>query len=306
MVSLLLIGINMPAMKPIVESKGVKLYCQMEGRYAFFNSPFPAHKANTGVDIYPGDGFGDEAPSSVDGEVVLIRRVKAPKGHGFTAADHDTVVVLRNEANPETVTKMLHIDPLVDVGDTVRVGDPIGLTLRSGYYGWGTSPHIHTEIRNPEDPIRARGGYNLNHINVPEGEPLEAITGTVTHTRPEFALIRLGSKGSGLVGTVNGEPATLDGGIPYYGWLGAHLYDAPSSGTIELLGKPIANITQSFENSCKAICREYSFSLKKQPILGLSLNLWPSQEPIIKAIPMRKNGLDVELGEWVEVELRVS
>jgi len=306
MASLPLFDVYMPTMKPIVESKGVKLYCPMEGRYAFFNSPFPAHKANTGVDIYPGDGFGGEAPSPVDGEVVLVRRVRAPDGHGFTAADHDTVVVLKNKDNPESVTKMLHIDPLVEVGDTVGVGDPIGLTLRSGYYGWGTSPHIHTEIRDPRDPIRARGGYTLDLVEVPEGDPVDEIAGTVVHLQPEFALIELGSLGSGLVGTVNGEPATLDGGIPYYDWLGAHLLDPPDSGTIELLGEPIAEITQRFKNSCKATCREYSFTLKNQRLLGLSLNLWLSQKPIVKAVPLKKNRLNVENGEWVEIELKVS
>ena len=293
-------------MKPIVESQGVQLHCPIEGRYAFFNSPFPAHKANTGVDIYPEDGFGGEAPSPVDGEVVLIRRVKAPEGHGFTASDHDTVVVLENKANPDTVTKMLHIDPLVEVGDTVRVGDSVGLTLRSGYYGWGTSPHIHAEIRNPLDPIRARGGYNLDLIEVPGGEPVDEIAGTVIHVQPEFVLIEQNSRGSGLVGTVNGEPATLDGGIPYYRWMGAHLLDPPSSGTIELLGNPIADITQSFKRSCKATCREFWFTVKNQLILGLSLNLWLSQVPIVKLIPLKKNVLDVETGEWVEVELKVS
>jgi murein DD-endopeptidase MepM/ murein hydrolase activator NlpD len=306
MVSMPLFDVYMPAMKPIVESKGVKLYCSMEGRYAFFNSPFPAHKANTGVDIYPGDGFGGEAPSPVDGEVVLIRRVKAPEGHGFTAADHDTVVVLRNKDNSETVTKLLHIDPLVEVGDTVRVGDPVGLTLRSGYYGWGTSPHIHTEIRDPRDPIRARGGYNLDLIEVPKGDPVDMIAGAVVHLQPEFALIELESLGSGLVGTVNGEPATLDGGIPYYDWMGAHLLDPPSSGTIELLGTPIADITQSFKHSCKAACRKYQFTIDKQEILGLSLNLWLRQAPIVKVIPFKKKGLNVKIEDWVEIELKVS
>ena len=306
MVFLLLFGVAMPAMKPIVDSKGVKLYCPTGGRYAFFNSPFPAHKENTGVDIYPGDGFGGEAPSPVDGEVVLIRQVKAPQGHGFTASDHDTVVVLRNKDNPETVTKMLHIDPLVEVGDTVKVGEPIGLTLRSGYYGWGTSPHIHTEIRDPNDPIRARGGYTLDLVDVPGGEPVDEIAGAVVHLQPEFALIELDSLGSGLVGTVNCEPATLDGGIPYYQWLGAHLLDPPSSGKIELLGEPIADITQSFKHSCKATCREYQFTLRNQEILGLSLNLWVSHKPIVKVIPLKKNGLNIETGDWIEIELKVS
>jgi hypothetical protein len=292
-------------MKPIVESMDVRLYCPLDGRYAFYNSPYPAHKENTGLDIYPGDGFGGEAPSPVEGEVTLIRRVKAPSGRGFEASDHDTVILIENKDNSETVTKLLHVDPLVEVGEIVHVGDPVGVTLRSGYYGWGTSPHIHVEVRSPLDPIRARGGFPLNLIEVPDEEPVDEIAGTVAHVQPEFALIRLES-GCGLVGSVNGLPATLDGGIPYYGWLGAHLEDAPESGTIELTGVPIADVTQGFTNSCKADCRGFQFLIHNKPILGLSLTIWPNGKPLIKVIPLKINGLNLEKGDWAEVELKVS
>ncbi|MCJ7731793.1 hypothetical protein MUP51_05700 [Candidatus Bathyarchaeota archaeon] len=293
-------------MKPVVESMGVKLHCPMSGRYAFYNSPYPSHKENTGVDIYPGDGFGGEAPSPVDGAVILIRRVKAPTGHGFVAADHDTVVLVRNRDNSETVTKLLHVDPFVEVGDMIRVGEPIGVTLRSGYYGWGTSPHLHAEIRSPLDPIRARGGFNLGLIDVSVAEPVDKIEGVVVHLQPEFVLIRLEQDGVGLAGSVNGVPATLDGGIPYYGWLGAHLSEAPEAGVVELLGVPIADVTHAFKHSCRAECRDYKFLIKNKPILGLSLTLWPSNRVLVKAIPLKINGLDLAFGDWVEVELRVS
>ncbi len=290
-------------MKPVVESMGVELYCPVDGMYAFFNSPFPAHKANTGVDIYPSEVFGDVAPSPVNGEVELIRRVKAPIGHGFVAADHDTVLLIRNKDNPDTVTKILHIDPMVEIGTEVQVGDPIGATLRSGYYGWSTSPHMHIEVRSPKDPIRARGGYNLNTVDLSIIEPVEEISGEVVHLQPEFAYIKLDTLGSGLVGTVNGEPAILDGGIPYYGWMGAHIEDAPESGTIELLGVPIADITERFHHSCKGTSREYQFTVKDKPILGLSLTLMLSDQPLVKLIPVEKNGLDMKMDERVKVEL---
>ena len=291
-------------LKPVVESMGVRLHCPTDGRYAFYNSPYPAHKENTGLDIYPGDGFGGETSSPVDGEVTLIRRVKAPTGRGFEASDHDTVIIIKNLDNPETVTKLLHVDPIVEEGDTVHVGDAIGTTLRSGYYGWGTSPHIHAEVRSPKDPIRARGGFPMNLIEVPTGEPVDIIAGTIFHVQPEFALIQLES-GSGLVGSVNGVPATLDGGIPYYGWLGTHLENPPDSGTVELLSSPIADVTQGFKNSCKADCRGFQFLVHGKPILGLSLTIWLNGKPLIKAIPLKINGLNLEKGAWAEVKLKV-
>jgi len=293
-------------MRPIAESKGVKLYCPASGRFAFFNSPYPAHILNTGVDIYPGVEFGSVAPSPVDGEVTLIRRVKSPTGKGFEASDHDTVILLVNRDNPETVTKLLHIDPLVELGDRVRVGDPIGVTLRSGYYGWGTSPHIHVEIRNPLDPIRARGGYRIRPLCTLNGEPVDEIVGPVTHIQPEYALIQLEAEASGLIGTVNDEPAVIDGGIPYYGWLGAHISEAPSSGTIELMGQPIGDITESFGYACRATGRNYYFTVKGEKILGLSLTLWPNGRPLVKVIPLKKGCLRLERGEWCRIELRHS
>ncbi len=290
-------------MVPVVESMGVRLHCPMTGRYAFYNSPYPSHKENASVDIYPDDGFGGEAQSPVDGEIVLIRRVKAPAGHGFVASDHDTVMLIKNSDNPETVTKLLHIDPLLDVGVKVSVGEPVGTTLRSGYYGWGTSPHIHVDVRSPDDPIRARGGYSLNMIEAPSPKPLEEIVGEVTHIQPEFALMRLEKDAIGLAGTVNGEPAILDGGIPYYGWLGAHLSEPPASGTIELTSVPIADITQSFKHSCKAECRNFHFTANKKPIMGISLTLWPNHSPLVKLYPSKIGGLGLNLGDSVEVEL---
>lgn len=289
-------------MVPVAHAKGVKLHCPEKGRYAFFNSPFPPHKLNTGVDLYPGPEFGGEAYSPVDGEVALIRQVKAPGGHGFEAADHDTVIVIRNKANRDTFTKLLHADSLVEVGDSVRIGDVIGVTLRSGYYGWGTSAHFHAEIREPKDPIRARGGYNLHRVDQAVGTPLSEIAGEVVVARREYSFIRV-SGDIGLVGTVDDKPAVLDGGIPYYGWMGAHLPDPPTTGEIKLLGKTIATVTETFEGSCKADANGFSFKVDGEPILGISLTLQPRAEALVKLLPLRRGVFPHRVGDWVKVDL---
>jgi hypothetical protein len=296
----------LPKMKPVVESKGVNLYCPLDGRFAFFNSPYPSHKENTGVDLYPGKEFGCEAQSPVDGVVELIRRVKAPKGRGFEAADHDTVIIIKNDANHETITKLLHVDPFIEVEEKISVGDPIGTTLRSGYYGWGTSAHIHAEVRNPSDPIRARGGYRLNLIEVDYGEPITEFAGSVAYSRPEYTMIETESNCTGIVGSVNGNPAVIEGGIPYYGWLGAHILDPPEEGTIEFMGEPIAEITERFNRSCKGIGENYSFTVDGEVVFGVSLTLSPVNKPLVKIIPRKIGALSLEKDEWVEVELRVA
>ena len=289
-------------MVPVAEAEGVKLYCPEDGRYAFFNSPYPPHKLNSSVDLYPDDIYGGDALSPVDGGVILLRKVKAPNGHGFVAADHDSVIVVRNKDNPDTVTKMLHVDPLVQVGDTVKIGDVIGTTLRSGYYGVGTSAHIHTEIRKPDDPIRARGGYKLRRVDDRIGEPVSELSGEVVHVQPEYTFIRLNSTSTGLVGEVNGSSAILDGGIPYYRWMGAHLSDPPAQGEITLLGKTIGTITEVFDGSCKADCADFSFSVDGTSILGLSLTIQPRKESLVKIYPRRTGVFKPRLGDWLEVK----
>jgi murein DD-endopeptidase MepM/ murein hydrolase activator NlpD len=292
-------------MKPIIESNGVKLYCSHDSRFAFFNSPYPSHKEKTGIDIYTNETFGEKAPCPVDGEVIMIREVKSPKGHGFHASDHDTIVLIRNQDNTETVTKILHIDPIINMGDNVKVGENIGTTLRSGYFGWGTSPHIHAEIRNINDPLRARGGYILNLVDIPNTETMDKISGEVIHSRPEYLFIKVNQKGLGFGGSVEGKTATLDGGIPHYGWLGAHMKDVPKSGIIELANEPIADISRQFHNTAIAICRDFYFSILEEPLLGISLTLRTQSGPIIKAIPIKRNKLNVSVGDWVEVDLVV-
>lgn len=292
-------------MVPVAEAEGVKLFCPEKGRYSFFNSPFPPHKLNSGVDLYPGENYGGDALSPVDGEVVLLRQVKAPSGHGFEAADHDSVILVKNKDNPDTVTKLLHADPLVQVGDSVKFGDVIGTTLRSGYYGVGTSAHLHTEIRKLDDPIRARGGHKLRRIDDRVGKPVSDLVGEVVHVQPEFIFIRLNSTSTGLVGKVNGSPAILDGGIPYYRWMGAHLPDPPSEGEVTLLGKTIGTITEVFDGSCKADCTDFSFSVENTLILGLSLTIQPRKETLVKLYPRKKGVLEPSLGDWLEVNLDV-
>ena len=290
-------------MVSVAEAEGVKLYCPEAGRYAFFNSPYSPHKLNSSVDLYPDDGYGGDALCPVDGEVVLLRQVKAPSGHGFEAADHDSVIVIKNKENPDTVTKLLHADPLIQVGDTVKIGDVIGTTLRSGYYGVGTSAHLHTDIRRPDDPIRARGGYKLKRIDDRIGKPVTDLAGEVVHVQPEFTFIRLNSTSTGLVGAVNGFPAILDGGIPYYRWMGAHLPDPPAEGEITLLGKTIGTVTDVFNGSCKADCTDFSFSVGGTSILGLSLTIQPRKESLVKIYPRRTGVFEPSVGDWLEVNL---
>ena len=287
---------------PVAESHGVKIHCPPEGRFSFFNSPYPSHKAKTGVDVYPGLGFGEDAPSPVEGRVIKVRRLKAPPGRGFKDAGYE-IVTLIDPGVPGILVKLLHVDTTLKEGDQVEVGDTLGGLLRSGYYGWGTSSHIHVEVRKTGDAIRARGGYELNNlVKLSSVKPTAVIRGTVEVSKPEYTLMRLDGGKVGLIGEVNSEPCVLDGGIPYYGWMGVHT-PKPTLGTIMLAGKPVGDVENLHADACTAKSRSFTVKAQGTEILGLSLYLTPVGDPLIKMVPRRIGGLSVGEGDSVEVEI---
>jgi len=284
---------------------GVRVHCPREGRFSLFNSPYPGHRLKSGIDVYPSLAFGGVAPSPVEGDVVMVRRVKAPRGRGFTDAGYDVVTLLKPVDNPGVVVKILHVDTRLSTGDHVDLGDELGSMLRSGYYGWGTSPHIHLEVREPSDPLRARGGHTIHVLKgFADAEPAEEIAGEVVWTQPEYALLRLRTRGAGLTGDLDGEPGVVDGGIPYYGWLGFHT-ERPTYGAVRLLGHPIADVKEVKDRAAIAETRGFSFILDSEPLLGLSLYLTPRAEPIVKVLPRKIGGLDLSTGGVASVKLRV-
>jgi len=283
---------------------GVRVHCPREGRFSLFNSPYPGHRLKTGIDVYPSLEFGGAAPSPVEGEVLKVRHVKAPRGRGFTDAGYDAVTLLRPADNPGVVVKMLHVDTALSIGDHVDLGMELGTLLRSGYYGWGTSPHIHLEVREPSDPLRARGGHPVHVLKgFADAEPTEEIAGEVVWSQPEYALMRLSPRGAGLTGLLDGEPGVIDGGIPYYGWLGFHT-ERPTIGTVGLLGQPIADVREVKDGAAIADTRGFSFTLDGEPLLGLSLYLTPTPEPVVKILPSKIGGLSLNTGDVAAVELR--
>ncbi len=291
----------MPEYIPIAESRNVKIYCSDRGRYSFFNSPYPSHKIKSGVDIYPFLRFEKLVGSPVDGRVTHIRKISAPKGKGFIDSGFDVVILIQPRSTHGVAVKILHIDPVVEIGDILDIGDDLGYLLRSGYYGWGTSPHIHLEIRPSNDPLRARGGYELNNLHYLNEKSQESLTGKIIQIQPEYALIELNSS-IGLVGYVNEEKGILDGGVPYYGWLGFHT-TKPEKGEISLNGKIIGNLHTLTTNASIGESRKLGFSINRQRILGLSLYLTPRKNALIKAIPLKIGGLDLEVGQEIEIKI---
>jgi len=293
-------------MKPIASSESVNIYCPEDGRFSFFNSPYPAHRFYAGIDVYPKGVFGDSAPSPVLGEVIEIKRVECPQGKGFASSSYDYVILFSSLENPKKCVKILHVEPVIKVGDTVERGENLGRLLRSGFFDFWTDPHIHVEVRKPSDPIRASGGCKFERlIGVDDTEAAKDLSGIVVECKPEYSLVALNENFEhGIPVDLNGQVGLLDAGIPHYGWIGVHVDFLPQIGeSIRLCGKKIGTVKSTHSNMCVAECAGPVFTLKGETV-RLSLYLYASSTPLVKVIPP-KPGL-LRLKKFEEVSVSIS
>ncbi|MHB9287158.1 hypothetical protein ACKVMT_08970 [Halobacteriales archaeon Cl-PHB] len=179
-------------------------------RFSLYNSPFPAHDSGRAVDLYPD---GEVAPSPVAGEVLQTKTVQAPPQP--YAADEDHLIVIDTG---QYLARILHVDPAVDPGDTVAIGDPLGDLVRAGFFAPWVPNHVHLGFREPEaDPVRASGSLPLDVDVAVEGLSWDG-SGTVVETGDTWA--RLDSPphpapGERFVGLAS-DGGVLDGGFPHY------------------------------------------------------------------------------------------
>ncbi|HIH88068.1 TPA: hypothetical protein HA344_02520 [Candidatus Bathyarchaeota archaeon] len=287
-------------MMPVAVSGGVALHCPDDGRYAFFNSPYPAHRLMTGLDIYPNTENNSSFPSPVSGAILQVRQVKAPRGHGFEAPEQDVVTIIGSGQSPGVVVKLLHVDTRVEVGDEICVGEPLGPLVRSGYFGYHTPLHAHIEVRPADDPIRVRGAHTMNSLLDLEGlEATEELTGTVLLTRKGFAQIRpIGTPR--VVVDVGGSPGIIDGGIPLYGWFGTHTQNAKPGTSVRLLGKEIGIVRKVGPHTCIADCTKFNAHLGEIPV-DMFFVLTPMQQTVVAVTSKKRGELDLNAGNEVSV-----
>ena len=175
------------------------------------------------------------------------------------------------------VAQALHVDPAVEPGTEIAVGDPIGRLVRAGFSAPWVDNHVHLGFRRPEaNPCRASGAVPIAlEVGI---EPLAWDgSGTVVETGEAYAILdapahpRTGTF-AGIAGRVGvrsdgGETGTddeagtaasdgtesrgandpetgattavLDGGLPHYDGGGALVENNPGDGPIEFLGTAV-------------------------------------------------------------------
>ena len=265
-------------------------------RFSLYNSPYTAHDRGHAVDLYPDSGLGpaetsSPAPSPVAGEVLETRTVRAPPKP--YAPDHDHLILVDTGAH---VARILHVEPEVEPGDSIEVGDPLGSLVRAGFFAPWVDNHLHLELRAPdENPYRASGSLALD----PEVE-VEALdwdgSGKVVETGETYVVLDAPAHpapGERFVGIASDEGRVLDGGLVHYaggGALGA------SAGSVSLFGHRIGRA-----DGRTVAWEPLEILANDVPITGLSLCC--ARDPAFGA-KLVCPGHAFAVGDRIEVDLR--
>jgi len=218
-------------------------------RFTLYNSPYAAHDRGHAIDLYPG---ADDAPSPVAGEVLDVKSYRAPPKDYATDEDH-LILIQCAERSPGTtaghVARLLHVEPSVEPGDRVAVGDSLGTLVRTGYFAPWVDNHVHLGFRDPDANLyRASGSIPLSvEVGI---EPLAWDgTGTVVDRGDTYVVLdepTHPAPGDRFVGIAPDGGGVIDGGLRHYeggGLLGesGSAVDRPD-GPVSLLGTRIGDV----------------------------------------------------------------
>lgn len=294
-------------------------------RFSLYNSPFRAHDRGCAVDLYPEGGRRSVVvPSPVAGTVRETRSVRGPSRPYAAERDHLVLIDVDpaasglrvREAGPaggasdpagagpadaggpngggtgrdrDLVARVLHVDPGVAAGDRVAVGDPLGETVRSGFFAPWVADHLHLGLRPADRNLRRAAGSIRLSLDV-RVEPLRwEGTGRVAaagetyvaldapaHPAPGERWVGVGGETgrAGEAGREAGRSArseggvALDGGLPHYSGGGAHGAERRTDGcrTVSLAGTPVGRT-----DGRTVRWRDVTVTANGHPMTGISL-----------------------------------
>ncbi len=284
-------------------------------RFSLYNSPYPAHDRGCAIDLYRDpDREDDVAPSPVAGEVLDTHERRVPQKAYAEATDHILLVDVDEGASGfaephstdhDLVARMLHVDPAVEVGDRVEVGEPLGRFVRSGFFAPWVDDHVHLGFRRRGQHLLRAGGSLPLSLPV-EPRPLAWDgTGTVVEVGETYVVLDAPSGEAGeWVGVAADGGGVLDGGLAHYesgGLLGGVRGDGQcgdGNAPVSLLGFEIGTATDRTVE-----WGSFDVLANGEPATGLSLFCARDAGFGAKVV---HPGHDLAVGDRVEVAFRES
>ncbi len=146
---------ELEALRPVLKALGtdIVIYVPKGAYFSLTNSPYPTHILSSATDVYSKEPY---MPCE-SGVVERVIKFQPPRFR-VDANNYDYVILIKSRGY---YLKILHVKPLVKVGDVLKLGDYLGNYLISGYFRPWSSKHMHVEVRRLDDPLRALGSIDL-------------------------------------------------------------------------------------------------------------------------------------------------
>ncbi len=291
----------------IVKMDNIRVSILKTSHFSVGTSPYYAHQHGLAIDIYQNLTLKNyDVLSPVSGKVLKIKTLAAPKPKFPDGIDNDYLLLISNPSNSDLLWKIMHVKPVLKVGDEIKVGDFLGETIRNGYFAYWSSPHLHLEVRSVTDAVRARGGINFSLAlnekcksqNVSEDITTTQIPIKIHSVYPEMVLANLPqhfyrkiSPITGVITRVGNLECILDGGIPHYKIgtiISPRKFNSDSSQSIFFGTNKIGTLNETNGQFGFFKFDDIKFLLNDKEIRGISLYL-ANFLPLIKIIPYEKN-----------------
>ena len=191
----------------IAKVKGLNFEIPKEAWFSFFNTPYPAHKFGTAIDVY----FPEKALFPFEeGKLLEIRKVRTQR---YVPVREDYLMIFQVE---EFCLKVLHVKPSIKVGEKVYLGDEIGELVVSGFFRPWSDKHAHFELRDCKDRYRARGAF-LMYPKIPKLVPtIKGNEFEVVEKAEHYYWLRPLRRGEKNLTPLSFDGTPIEGGLPHY------------------------------------------------------------------------------------------
>ncbi|WP_048078948.1 hypothetical protein [Desulfurococcus mucosus] len=264
--------------------------------FSFTNSPYYSHRVLGAVDIYPPRG-SLEVASPFTGRLIYYRVIGGEHVAGF-------------EIGNGLYVRVLHVKPYVELGGEVEAGGILGECTHSPTFREWTDPHVHVEVREKPEFLRARGCVRLTPgrgVVEAASTALAACASSIIEGRValveknRYILIEPpGCRGlSPVVVKVNGALGFLEGGVPHYGHGGVVVGQPGGEGEVRLQEATIGRVVEASGSLLHFTTTGIGFKLSDGArLIGLGVYL---NSRYVKAIPVDWATVSLNEGDHVAV-----
>jgi len=288
--------------EPICSAKGVTLYAESDSFISFLNSPYVGHRNRTAVDIYPAlQEWNSSIHSPIHGKVIFSKKMKMGAKRKFPSEEFDHAIGIQSDEESNTIVRVLHCKPVIEIGQQIETGDLLGTAIRSRYFNYWTGPHAHVDVLEKQHFQRSTQSFPLdvvgNVVSSRNSLTTESLTCQVVRVAEDYVIGVSKDTSIASDGRLFGHSAhtmknnllgIIDAGLPHYKLGGIYANNTLDIGErITGWKTNIGKITlQNTGISLFSMNNQLGVFLDETPVKGISCFLYSKCQLIKGQIPI--------------------